>query len=100
VEQQVHIFLFIISQGASNRAAQERFQHSGETISRYFQKVLRAVEALGEDYIRLIELERYEDCVTEISRESRFYPFFKNCIGAIDGSLIPVSVPLRRKMRI
>jgi hypothetical protein len=93
VEQQVHIFIFIVSQGASNRAAQERFQHTGETISRCFKKVLRAVVALGEDYIRLVELERYEDCVTEISRDAKFYPYFKDCIRAIDGSLIPVAVP-------
>jgi hypothetical protein len=93
VEQQVHIFILIVSQGASNQAAQERFQHSGETISRCFKKVLRAVVVLGEDYLRLIELERYEDCVTEISRDAKFYPYFKDCIRAIDGSLIPVVVP-------
>jgi hypothetical protein len=62
-------------------------------MNRYFQKVLKVVEAQGEDYIRLIELEQYEDCVTEISREPRFYPGFNDCIGAIDGSPIPVSVP-------
>jgi hypothetical protein len=34
VEEQVAIFLFIVGHGASNRDAQDRFQHSGETISR------------------------------------------------------------------
>jgi hypothetical protein len=51
------------------------------------------MEILSEDYIHLIEPEEYEDCVTEISRNPKFYPYFKDCIGAIDGSLIPVSVP-------
>jgi secreted Zn-dependent insulinase-like peptidase len=34
VEEEVGIFLYILGRGASNRDAQERFQHSGETISR------------------------------------------------------------------
>jgi hypothetical protein len=34
VEEEVTIFLYIVGRGASNRDAQERFQHSGETISR------------------------------------------------------------------
>jgi hypothetical protein len=34
VEEAVAIFLFIVGRGASNRDAQEWFQHSGETISR------------------------------------------------------------------
>ena len=33
-EEQLAIFLYIIGQNSSNRSAQERFQHSGETISR------------------------------------------------------------------
>jgi hypothetical protein len=34
VEEAVAIFLYIVGRGAANRDAQERFQHSGETISR------------------------------------------------------------------
>ncbi|WOH13708.1 hypothetical protein DCAR_0833219 [Daucus carota subsp. sativus] len=40
VIEKVGIFVFILAQGASNRHAQERFQHSGETISRVFHEVL------------------------------------------------------------
>jgi hypothetical protein len=67
VEQQVYIVLFIVSQGAPNRMAQERSQHSGETISLNFLEVLHAMEILSEDYIQFIEPEVYKDCVTEIS---------------------------------
>lgn len=41
VAEQLAIFLFMVGHNNSNRAAQERFQHSGETISRlvsYFLK--------------------------------------------------------------
>jgi hypothetical protein len=34
VEEQIAIFLFIVCGNNSNRQAQERFQHSGETITR------------------------------------------------------------------
>jgi hypothetical protein len=34
IEEQIAIFMYIVGQNASNRSAQERFQHSGETISR------------------------------------------------------------------
>ncbi len=35
VEEQVAMFLSTLGQGLSNLAVQERFQHSGETVSRY-----------------------------------------------------------------
>lgn len=31
----------------------------------------------------------------EISKSPKYYPYFKNCIGALDGSLIPVTVPAK-----
>ncbi|KAI8531272.1 hypothetical protein RHMOL_Rhmol11G0123600 [Rhododendron molle] len=36
VQEQVAIFLWIVGQRANNRNAQERFQHSGETIFKRF----------------------------------------------------------------
>jgi len=41
VFEKVGIFLYTIALGASNREIQERFQHLGETIRRYFNKVLK-----------------------------------------------------------
>lgn len=35
VEERCAIFLYIVGNNASNRSAQERFQHSGETITRF-----------------------------------------------------------------
>lgn len=34
VEEQLVLFLWMVGRGASNRDAQEQFQHSGDTISR------------------------------------------------------------------
>ena len=46
VEEQLAIFLKIVSENASNRMAQERFQRSGGTISRAFNKALDAMVEL------------------------------------------------------
>lgn len=37
--QKLAIFLQIVGEGSGNRAVQERFQHSGETISHVFHEV-------------------------------------------------------------
>ena len=46
VEGQLAIFLKIVGENTSNRMAQERFQRSGDTISRAFNKVLDAMVEL------------------------------------------------------
>ena len=89
VEQQVLIFLYITGQNASNRNAQERFQHSGETISRHFDSVLKALVALAPEYIKLPDPLVIPQ---EISTNPKFFPYFKDCIGAIDGTHIPASI--------
>ena len=41
------IFLFICGGSESNRRAQNKFKHSGETISRKFHEVLEYVVAMA-----------------------------------------------------
>ncbi|KAF3795969.1 hypothetical protein EJ110_NYTH02640 [Nymphaea thermarum] len=43
VEEQVAIFILTIGHNERNRAAQNTFQHSGQTISKYASLVLRAI---------------------------------------------------------
>lgn len=90
VQQQVHVFIYIVSSPAAKRNAQSRFQHSGETISRYFQSTLGGLEAIGSKYIKLPGADTLTP--TEITLNTKLYPYFKDCIGAIDGSLVPARV--------
>jgi len=53
VEEQVAMFLFTLAHASSNREVQERFQHSGETVSRHFHAVLQAINKLIPHYIKL-----------------------------------------------
>ncbi|KAH9686249.1 DDE Tnp4 domain-containing protein [Citrus sinensis] len=78
--------------GVGNRLAQERFQHSGETVSRYFGEALDAICRLSIDLIKPFDPE-FKDIPEEILRDSRYMPHFKDCIGAIDGTHVHVSIP-------
>jgi len=94
VEHQVHLFLFIATTASSNQTAQERFQHSSETISRIFKDVITALNQLSTDYICHPSTANTDLSLipSAILDNPKLYPFFKNCLGAIDGSLIPVKV--------
>jgi len=90
VEEQIAMFLYTVARAASNRDVQERFQHSGETVSRHFHAVLNAINRLVPDYIKLLNPT---EIPTTISSNSKFYNFFNDCIGALDGTHIAAKVP-------
>ena len=46
------ILLFICAGNESNRKCQNRFKHSGETISRKFEDVLYCLMDMAKDFIR------------------------------------------------
>ncbi|WVZ50995.1 hypothetical protein U9M48_002190 [Paspalum notatum var. saurae] len=69
-----------------NRAC---FSKSGETVSCDFNKVLHAVGELRGDLIRPPSLQT----PTKIAGNHRWDPYFKDCVGAIDGTHIRASVP-------
>ncbi|CAN1243450.1 hypothetical protein LINPERPRIM_LOCUS5689 [Linum perenne] len=52
IEEQVAIFLNIIGHSERIRVVQERFQHSGETISRYFNNVLKSIRSLSREFLQ------------------------------------------------
>jgi hypothetical protein len=57
VEEFVVIFLNILGHGFGNKIVQEMFQHSGETVSRHFTRVLMAVSRMAIDIINPIDRE-------------------------------------------
>jgi len=89
IEEQVAMFLYAIAQSHTNREVQERFQHSGETVSRHFHAVLQALNRLVPRYIKL---PNESQIPTTIASDSKFYPFFSDCIGGLDGIHIPAKV--------
>ena len=74
--EKVGIFIYTLSLGASNRECQERFQRSGETISRAFHEVLQAVFALATDIIKPSDPE-FRSTPPQIAHDNRYMPYFK-----------------------
>ncbi|WJX71683.1 hypothetical protein P8452_55653 [Trifolium repens] len=95
IEEQLAIFLNVIGHNERNRVIQERFQHSGETISRHFNNVLKAIKSLSREFLQLPG----HTTSPKILNSSRFYPYFKDCIGVIDGMHIPAHVPAKDQSR-
>ncbi|KAG5233891.1 nuclease HARBI [Salix suchowensis] len=88
IEEQLAIFLFIIGHNLRTRAVQELFRYSGETISRHFNNVLNAIMAISLEFFQ----PPGPDIPPEILEDPRFYPYFKDCVGAVDTIHIPVMV--------
>ncbi|KAG8486493.1 hypothetical protein CXB51_019874 [Gossypium anomalum] len=66
-----------------------RYYRSTETVHRYFRIVLRAILKLYKLVIRSPD----ESTPSEIRNNRRFFPYFKDCIGALDGTHVRASVP-------
>jgi hypothetical protein len=68
-----------------------RFQRSKETISRKFNEVLDCVYQMAKEIVKPKDpnfITTHQNLLSD-----RYVPHFNNCIGAIDGTHIPVVVP-------
>lgn len=68
--------LMILGHGLGNRLVQEMFQHSGETISRYFSETLDILCLMGADVIKPADPE-FKSTPKEIANDPRYMPHFK-----------------------
>lgn len=75
VEEQLFIFLSIVAQSQNNRAVQDDFQHSAETITRHFTNVLKAVAKLRHDFIRAPDYEETPQFLQDNAH--KFLPWFE-----------------------
>ncbi|XP_047258411.1 protein ALP1-like, partial [Capsicum annuum] len=89
VEEQVAKTLYLLEHNVINRELSFIFRRSGESVSRYFYVVLRAILGLYDKFIKQPDGSHVP---YEISSSQRFYPYFKDCIGAFDGTHIRVKV--------
>ncbi|XP_020579661.1 uncharacterized protein LOC110024187 [Phalaenopsis equestris] len=89
--------MYILAQNESIRGAMERFQHSSETISRYFSKGIHALVSLTAQIIKL-EDPSFATTLEQIANSTRYMSYFKNCIGAIDGTHVDARIPNHEKV--
>ncbi|WVZ89006.1 hypothetical protein U9M48_035470 [Paspalum notatum var. saurae] len=95
-EKCLAIFLYIVSGPHSNRSAAIIFCHSRSTISLKFCHALRKVYNLGVDIIKPID-PTFAQPHPKVS-SGAFFPWFENCIGALDGTHIRLQVSGERNM--
>ncbi|CAL5431455.1 unnamed protein product [Camellia sinensis] len=82
VEESVAMFIHVL-QRMQNRQIQERFQHSGETVSRHLHNVLTSMKEFTVVHCR----RTYNQHRIHLYVRSKYkYLPFKDCIGAIDGT--------------
>ncbi|KAL0402345.1 UNVERIFIED_CONTAM: hypothetical protein Slati_4264400 [Sesamum latifolium] len=88
--EEVAIFMQTVGMHRRQRDSMERFQYSLEIIHRRFHRVLSALCALAPD---MITRPNWTNTHPKITSNPNFYPYFKDCIGAIDGILEPAWAP-------
>ncbi|KAL6661754.1 hypothetical protein ACP70R_001138 [Stipagrostis hirtigluma subsp. patula] len=92
VEEMVAMFLHVLAHGEKSRSMRIDFQRSQETISRHFNNVLAAVLKLSRVLLKTPQP------IPENYKGGR-WKWFKNCLGALDGTYIKVRVPVADKPR-
>jgi hypothetical protein len=90
-KEQLGIFLYAVTSDLSIRKLAERFQRSTETIDRTYLKIIRHI--LKPDFSNLFvqHVSELSSLHSIIEANGRYFLFFKDCVGAIDGTHIPVS---------
>ena len=90
VEEKLAFVLYMLSHNSSYEDLQLMFSHSNDTfhhhIIHFFKKVL---PVLSHHFIKPPNPNQVHPHIEE---NPRFYPFFKNCLGAIDGTHIPITI--------
>jgi hypothetical protein len=92
------LFLTILGQGWSFSGLTNVFKHSNETMSRKFEEILNCVVAMAKEYIKPLD-PNFSTTHTRISSDSRMMPYFKDCIGALDGTHISATPPPKDLIR-
>lgn len=92
IQEIVAMFLYTLAHHEKNRTIALNFLRSGETVSRQFNLCLLAILRLHE-----LLLARPQPITDDCTDER--WKCFKNCIGALDGTLIKVTPPSDQKGR-
>ncbi|XP_048593384.1 uncharacterized protein LOC125576904 [Brassica napus] len=98
VKESVAIFLYICGHNATQRSVMRMFGHSQESIFRKFHEVLDVMELMAinmfkSDPTNLTQVHR------KLQSDRHYGSNFKGCIGAMDGTHVPVMVSGRDQQR-
>ena len=90
VEEKLGFFLYMLSHNSSYEDLQIKFHHSNDTFHRHINHFFRNVlPGLAREFLKPPNPNQVHP---KIATNPRYYPFFRNCLGAIDGTHIPISI--------
>ncbi|KAG6506396.1 hypothetical protein ZIOFF_031719 [Zingiber officinale] len=92
VDEIVAFFIYVLAHHKKNRTISLLFHRSQETVSRHFNLCLHAILKLHHILLQTPEP------ISENCEDDRWKPF-KGCLGALDGTFIPVTPPKEEKQR-
>ena len=86
------MFLEVVGQDKTMRDIGERYQRSLDTVKMKLHDVLSALLKFAEDTLKPQEGE-FARVNLVLRNDNRYWPYFKNCIGALDGTHVSVRPP-------
>ncbi|CAH8270096.1 unnamed protein product [Arabidopsis lyrata] len=89
LEEMVATFLLTIGQNSRYNYTMDTFERSKFAASTNFHKVLNALTTIAPSLMAKHGLT----VPAKIRESTRYYPYFKDCVGAIDGTHIHAMVP-------
>ncbi|KAL5565312.1 hypothetical protein UlMin_028476 [Ulmus minor] len=69
---------------------QQTSLQNSSTISVVFTRICKAIASLSQNFIKPPNFDEIPD---EIRWNPKYYPYFQNCVGAIDGTHIAAHAP-------
>ncbi|XP_075080532.1 uncharacterized protein LOC107781857 [Nicotiana tabacum] len=95
VEEKIAIFLTIIGHNERFVVIKRRFQHSSQTVHKYFHEVLEAMMKFAKEEIS----STTSDSNLHIpSSHKKLRKVFKGAIGALDGTLVHAVIPVNQQI--
>ncbi|KAL5711646.1 hypothetical protein ACHQM5_013910 [Ranunculus cassubicifolius] len=100
VEEMVMRFLHLLSHNVKHRVLEKRFCRSRETISRQFNLILDCVIQLYKPLIAdHLQAVHGSGTSSRIRTDPQFAHYFKDCLGALDGTHIHATIPIEEQDR-
>ncbi|KAJ4819385.1 nuclease [Rhynchospora pubera] len=96
IQEMVARFLYTISHNEKHRPTAFFFDRGRATISRDFHKVINAIIELEQEYLKQPDGSMVP---REIFLNDKFFPYFKDCVGAIDCTHVRAKVQSQKVTR-
>ena len=96
IAEKLAMYMAAVGHGFSNERICDRFQHSGNTVSRCFHEVSEALVTLHKHMVQLPKPPYLTP--PKILSNPKFTPYFDDCLGALDGTHVDIHVPAGESM--